>query len=513
MNTVGSSYQSASPMASTADDYHALDCGDSPQGRQTDGHETGATDTTVYGDAEEPKFESLLGKQAGGRGSTVYHEAEDGEDLLVWTPEGEQQKYCGGRLLRWQCLTVTAVVVAVCIAFMSVLGLKVIGPHMASKALADSSVTFKTVDILEAEKDSFRMIATGEFTNINIPLGMDATANQMPVDVIFNNTKFGTTTFAETHIKSGVANPFNIDSRFTITDWDTWERCGKALALLPMLEWKVKGSASVSVKTMGMPVTFSDLAFSKDVLVKGFDGLKDVKILDFSMGHSTKDYVLVDVVANVSNPSFTKIDPVGDLFFNMAYKDVFMGTVTTNATVINRGFSILKMKGSFSPGKDELAVKYTNEIMSKYLQGQQTNITCTAVNSTVGIFSQVFAGVNITASLNQGPQQLIAGMNITGMSLVPLDNETVSLALNTTVKIVDPLGADSKVDIRKVWLTAEATDTLEGALLGHIVTSKAIVVDGWKTFIDVNTTANVSIAEPNPTSSPLPSLRRGGMHS
>ena len=48
--------------------------------------------------------------------------------------------------------------------------------------------------------------------------------------------------------------------------------------------------------------------------------------LTFPCG-STKDYVLVDVVANVSNPSFTKIDPVGDLFFNMAYKDVFMGTV------------------------------------------------------------------------------------------------------------------------------------------------------------------------------------------
>lgn len=28
----------------------------------------------------------------------------------------------------------------------------------------------------------------------------------------------------------------------------------------------------------------------------------------------------VDVKANVSNPSFTRIDPVGDLLFNMTYK-------------------------------------------------------------------------------------------------------------------------------------------------------------------------------------------------
>lgn len=85
-------------------------------------------------------------------------------------------------------------------------------------------------------------------------------------------------------------------------------------------------------------------------------------------------------------------------------------------------------------------------------------------------------------------------MAIGALALTPLNDTAVSLALNTTVGITNPLGKSSTIDIFEVWLEADAADGA-GTPLGHLVTGTAKVKEGYKVVVDVNTSANMSIQE------------------
>jgi len=73
----------------------------------------------------------------------------------------------------------------------------------------------------------------------------------------------------------------------------------------------------------------------------GCSGLNDVHLLVFDLTQSTPDYVFVSLQVSLTNPSIVNILPVGDLTFNMFYKDSFIGMMVANNVNLVVGQNIL----------------------------------------------------------------------------------------------------------------------------------------------------------------------------
>jgi len=410
--------------------------------------------------------------------------------------------------------------VAVVLGVLGVLGKTTIGPAMARNEMTQSTVKFTSVNIINAtskpsreavlediepepaggeweappplpEEEVFTMKAHGLFQNIH---GLGATVHAMETAVMYEGEEFGKVLIPATEVSSGDNNPFDVDSTFHITNDSVWVQVGHALARSPTIDWSVAGTASVTAHVLGFPMSFSGIPFEKTVSVKGFDGLKKVNVTTFRMNESTPEEVVLTVDALVWNPSYTALAPVGELYFNMSYQGIIVGWLKTVGSVdIIRGWSPMSMTGRFHPHDDPATHKLVDSLMSKYLQGIPTEVTCTTLNSTIAVFSQVFHGINLTAEFNQGPQPLIHTMAIDRLYMTPLNDTVAVLDLNTTVGLLNPLGNHSWINIKNTSLLVEAYSGLDGTHIGTIRTGYADVEEGWKPVIQVNTRADLLI--------------------
>lgn len=400
---------------------------------------------------------------------------------------------------------------------MGLLGKTTIGPAMARSEMTKSTVSFTSVEIVNATTtpdetvledieegegeeagvgghEIFTFKAHGLFQNIH---GLGATVHAMETQVLYDGDQFGKVLIPATEVSSGDDNPFDVDSTFHITNDTAWIRVGRALANSSLLNWSVAGMASVTAHILGFPMTFSDIPFAKQVVVKGFDGLRTVNVTTFRMNESTPEAVILNVDVLVWNPSYTAISPIGELYFNMSFKGIQVGWLRSTGSVdMLRGWSPMSLTGQFHPHQDKATNAVVNELMSNYLQGIPTTVTCTTLNSTISVFSDVFKGIQLSAEFSQGPQRLLNSMSIDSLFMTPLNETDTSLFLNTTVGIQNPLGTHSWINVKKTNLVVDAYNARDGSHVGTIVTGGATVENGWEPVIHVNTSADLKI---NPT--------------
>lgn len=63
--------------------------------------------------------------------------------------------------------------------------------------------------------------------------------------------------------------------------------------------------------------------------------MKNTTISDVDMAHSTVDEIILYTTMTSYNPTYITIEPLGDLYFGLYYKDSYMGpVVVSNASLV-----------------------------------------------------------------------------------------------------------------------------------------------------------------------------------
>jgi hypothetical protein len=145
-------------------------------------------------------------------------------------------------------------------------------------------------------------------------------------------------TFPRTSVGSGTTKVSSQALPFTVTDIDMWDTVAAAIINQPDVTWQMTGDASLTANFGGIKLTFGGIPFDKSVTLLGLDGLQDVVLSVFDLTQSTVDDIVVVMDACLFNPSFARLDPMGDLRFTVVYQGIPMGDVYSNGSKVDITF-------------------------------------------------------------------------------------------------------------------------------------------------------------------------------
>lgn len=146
-----------------------------------------------------------------------------------------------------------------------------------------------------------------------------------------------------------------------------------------------------TVKFMGIGFKMN---FTKSIVVKGLGNAKNVSIQQFSFKKSTKDHIIASVQAELFNPSVVSILPIGDLVFELIYKDVSVGEMKSNNVSFYAGINNLEMEGIIEP--KDMAV--ASELIGKYFRGEPLKVTAKMISDSIPLYNKSLSSFSLTTT-------------------------------------------------------------------------------------------------------------------
>eukprot|EP00520_Triparma_pacifica_P017740 CAMPEP_0118657522 /NCGR_PEP_ID=MMETSP0785-20121206/14065_1 /TAXON_ID=91992 /ORGANISM="Bolidomonas pacifica, Strain CCMP 1866" /LENGTH=1204 /DNA_ID=CAMNT_0006550449 /DNA_START=43 /DNA_END=3654 /DNA_ORIENTATION=- len=395
---------------------------------------------------------------------------------------GKTPKACMcGTLTRIQCGLVTMIVMAV----LGVSGVFVGGPKIAKSELDNSDVSFTQLSMSNPSMDDYSFDVAAEVLIGNVS-PLDGTIGAMDVDLYYKDTKLGTLSMPAIDVKAGKNNYKSIDTqRFNVveTAYDVWDDFSAAMLNDKIVNWVLKGTASVSSTLMGVTMTFKDIPFYKEIPLTCFDGLNDVQMSVFDLTQSTDDDVIVDMSICIENPSDISIQDLGSLYFGVHYDGAYMGNVTseTSSMMITRddasdpectaigpkAYNIINMNGKLSPADKNKA----DTLMSRYLAGLDTAVSAVALSpiaDSIPLFNKGMHGLELATTLNGDKTALVTGLDFEQATITPLDDNSMSMDMTALVAMTNPLGDNSPMNVTTVDMSV--TMGYEGSTIGQVLT-------------------------------------------
>ena len=224
----------------------------------------------------------------------------------------------------------------------------------------------------------------------------------------------------------------------------------------------MQGSATVTPKVVGISLpTQRGIGYDKSVSLTGCGGLADVQLLSFSLQRSTATQLLVDAAISIHNPSTFSIDPIGRLSFDLYYDGFKQGSLHSlqDDVRLQNGENVMNFTGVFAP-EDLSRLDLTNELVARYLTGQDVQITAAAAAeaSSIPLYNRAMQGLRMNTTLAPlANGSLITSLQITAGVLTPsrTDN-TVAMDLQLQFTHNSPLGLQGEMELFSMDMDAEA---------------------------------------------------------
>ncbi|CAG8737321.1 16694_t:CDS:2, partial [Acaulospora morrowiae] len=200
---------------------------------------------------------------------------------------------------------------------------------IAQGLVGNSTITVNTAIMSEEQAATFNLHINGVIGNvgkvkakITFPTGVNVSTEgkELGIAKLPPVTSNGT----------GEAS-INSDSVFQITNVPNFSEFVLVLLGGPSANWTLSAD-DVQVDASGIPV--SGIKFSKVVPLLGFDGLKQVKVLGFSLpGIAPDGNVIIDIDISLENPSNVGIS-LGTITFNVFSDQLFVGPITATGVTL-----------------------------------------------------------------------------------------------------------------------------------------------------------------------------------
>eukprot|EP00735_Rhodelphis_limneticus_P004875 TRINITY_DN1652_c0_g1::TRINITY_DN1652_c0_g1_i1::g.17698::m.17698 TRINITY_DN1652_c0_g1::TRINITY_DN1652_c0_g1_i1::g.17698 ORF type:complete len:1060 (+),score=345.35,DUF3712/PF12505.3/3.7e+02,DUF3712/PF12505.3/1.1e-16,DUF3712/PF12505.3/1.3e-09,DUF3712/PF12505.3/1e-09,DUF3712/PF12505.3/7.4e+03,LEA_2/PF03168.8/24,LEA_2/PF03168.8/97,LEA_2/PF03168.8/5.5e+03,LEA_2/PF03168.8/89,LEA_2/PF03168.8/3.3e+03,LEA_2/PF03168.8/7.4e+02,LEA_2/PF03168.8/1.1,LEA_2/PF03168.8/45 TRINITY_DN1652_c0_g1_i1:113-3292(+) len=424
---------------------------------------------------------------------TNYHDADVLADEETQT-DPQRKRYCFNILTGPQlAMAVFALLGVLCVSMYFA------GHSMAQQGVDDSEVEFKSVMITQPRNDmkGFTISANASLYN---PLFMKAQIEGMSVKVHNVDEHVGWMDMPTLKIDASTNTDISVTADFEIRDVDAFTRFAKALINEPSIKWKLKSKTSVAPHIFGNNAwpTFEDINFEKSVNVRACDGLKDVKIVEVDLTESDGETVRITAVTSLINPSIVGMEPIGDLTMDIFFRDKFVGrTIAANVSV-KTGTNQLVMKGWIKPAPEDLPA--LADLLANYLNQKPTPVQAIAPNdiaSNIPLYRDALAGLTLNVDFPGSPSQTIMGLEVAHIDLQPLDNVHTFMGMDLVIRVYNPLGDNSPVNISAVAM--DATMFYNGISVGHIHVPRVPVSNGiigyGKETVDVRISAEVVMDE------------------
>ena len=273
---------------------------------------------------------------------------------------------------RWcRILLLLIVIIVILLAIAIPVIWYVILPRYVASKMADARVQINSMQMRQTAPDGFHTAMNLSMTNL--PSDFDTRLKGMTVHVTYNGTHVGSVEMPEISFAKGThAIDLQVESKFTIANHDHWVACMRDIINRDNFEWVLKSDASVVVA--GTPVgeiNFDQIEFSKPVVNKGMNMLRDVKVLEMRLpgnlnwnpdwaSNPQKDGRNPDfqglklaVKVQIENPSDMAME-LGDVTFSLHYKapldgapEVPVGLLSAADLKMAPGSNVLQMEGAF----------------------------------------------------------------------------------------------------------------------------------------------------------------------
>ncbi|KAI8054111.1 hypothetical protein BDF22DRAFT_743082 [Syncephalis plumigaleata] len=275
---------------------------------------------------------------------------------------------------RRMCLCICCLLTLIIIAVLIPVVIFVIVPAIAQSNVNGSKMVITSTNITSPQEDSFVMKMAGMVTDTG-PLDAQIEMKDK-VTMYYNGEELGRMAMDPINAKAGVGATLDSAPTFEVTNKDAFGRFSKVMMGEKSFTWVMKGMARV--RAMGL-LTIDNIKLEKELTFAGMQNFLNVKIKSFDLpSNHPLGGITMNVESSMENPSIFGME-LGQLTFDIFYKDVRI--VTANATEVNLvpGVNDLAMKGRMIPQarSEDLAVVGT--MFSDYMNGRSSDMKVVGV--------------------------------------------------------------------------------------------------------------------------------------
>jgi hypothetical protein len=372
-----------------------------------------------------------------------------------------------------------------------------------------------------------------------IPFAVDATLLACNISILYSidggvSSELGFVPLLDQvlRIEPGRGAGLGISGKFQITNFTLWDAFSKDLLMSASAKWELAVLPYAQVSVLGRTY---QVDFSKSVTLDGLNGLyNSFEIKSFSMTNSTESAVIVDLVAEIKDPSpVLEVQSLGKLSLNMAYDGIWMGSIVTlhdvslapnktqsvplRAVIESSQLIIHNGADKIAAIKTKLGQLLSNiasfKDVSMDAQGSwdfPTNTTnasqSTLTDGTPPLFNAALKHLKVSATitsdvLHANLKPLVEGFSIRQMNVTPLTAERVALSQQVTIFALSPLGEVAGMTVHSVSFPPVSTKlVINGSLIAGVVDAPPIteIVQtriGSQIILNVTLTGYLSLAD------------------
>lgn len=298
----------------------------------------------------------------------------------------------------------------------------------------------------------------------------------MPVQLLFDGHVIGRTSLPQLEARAGVDNNIDIVSTVSVSDIESFNLFGVALINQASVTMTMLGQATVTATIAGSSITLPSVRFEKSVTMNGCGGLPLTRVVSFSLAGSNATAINAALTVEVYNPSVAAIEPLGDLGNDVYYENSLIGRMYAKNLSLGRGWTSIDLTGTLVNNNSTV----TETLISGYLGGLWMNATAygVALPSSTPLYAGVIPEVVLAASLPPSSLPLVESVDVTAMTLSPETNTLLGVALNATITLNNPLGAESPIVTSAIRLNVSLQG--QGEDIGMLVVPWTNVVGGMR---------------------------------
>ena len=176
--------------------------------------------------------------------------------------------------------------------------------------------------------------------------------------------------------------------KFHITDRKVFDLFAITMVNAQNITWFLKARNGITIAPSGLGLFgyhVPDVPFGKTSTMKAQGGLQNVTLEVFNLKDSTPTEAVIEMVANVQNPSCTSITPLGDLSFDVVFDGALMGTLHAEDIPLELGSNLIPMNGVMKPDySDPHIAEMSNLLMSNFIGGVDSHVVAIGVRGFKG---------------------------------------------------------------------------------------------------------------------------------
>jgi hypothetical protein len=318
-------------------------------------------------------------------------------------------------------------------------------PKVAQNMANQIEITFTSLTITDPTQDSLLLITKAQIRN---PGSISAKATGVNCTIWHNNQAILSLALPDLDLPANNSTDVVLNGTAAVLNQTAFVEFNQDLTR----NINVTTIFKLDSQVQALGLTIGPVKIDLEIVLPGFDGLKNTTISDVDISHSTSDEIILYSTMTTYNPTFTTISPLGDLYFGLYYQDAFMGPVVVSNASLAPGANVLHTKAIIKP--DNLTI--AGEMMSLYFAGESIEISVVgaANSSSEPLFSHAFSGFAINNHIQVEKMELVKSFVINTLALIvdPSSRNSLTLRTDSTITIINPLGDEASLIMQSLVL-------------------------------------------------------------